>query len=178
MRSYPRAALAVLLTPALAAAAMNVTHLVPAYMPCPAGQTMCMPVKESSFTFERAVLKSSQAPFTAPDKLAFIVELRGVRDAAGSLVTTSTTDPADDFVVVISPGRTVLLEQGLQLEPSSPLLPRLSVRIDLTNGKGKKPYRTPPETPTSGFVNESVAAPVILDSQGKRFAVTGARSRQ
>src|SRR5262245_30483349 len=168
----------VLLFPAVVAAAgMNVTYLVPAYTPCSGGQTSCVPVKESTFTFDQVILKSSQSPYTLPNKLSLVIILKGVRDAAGELVTTDPNNPDDDFVVNLSPGRTVLVAQGLQLEPGSPLLPRLSIRIDLTDGKGKVPYRTPAETPTSGFVSESTETPSVLDNQGKRFAVAGARSK-
>jgi hypothetical protein len=177
MRSLDGAMLAFLLMPALVGAEMNVTDLVPAYAPCPGGRSSCTPVKESSFSFDRALLKSPRGSFIGPNKVSLVVELRGVRDASGALVTTSTGDAADDFVVVIPPGRTVLVEQGLQLEPSSPLVPQTSFRIDLKNGKGRTAYKTPPETPTSGLVSEATTTPVVMDNQGKRFAVSGARSR-
>jgi hypothetical protein len=167
------------LVPALALAGMNRTYLVPAYKPCPNGQTSCAPPGPSStFTFEQVILKSRPSPFIKPNQVSLIVELKGVRDASGALVTTDPANPADDFILRTGAGRVVLLAgTNLQLEPGSPLVPVTDLRIDLKNGKGSATLKTPEETPTNGLINQSLGVPELLDNQGNPLAVTGARSR-
>lgn len=180
MRTVSRTlALLLALSPAVTLAGMNRTFLVPAHRPCPGAQTTCAPQpRASSYTFEQAVLRSPQKPFTGPNQLALLVELKGVRDGAGNLVTTDRNDPADDFVFRVPPGRVVLLAgTPIQLEPGSAFSVPTEVRLDLENGKGRQPLRTPPETPTSGLVNQTLELPVIYDPAGNPFAVSGARSR-
>lgn len=178
MRSVPATLLAAAL-PALASAGMNKTYLVPAYDACPGTATQCSPQpRTSAYTFDQAVLRTPPKPFTAPNRVAIVIELKGVRDAGGALVTTNRDDPSDDFVFRTPAGRTVITSgTPIQLEPGSPLVPVTEVRIDLTKGKGKATYRTPAATPDSGLVNQSLELPMILDPAGKAFAVTGARSR-
>ena len=174
-------ALAVVLTlvPALALAGMNRTYLVPAYKPCPNGQTSCPPQgTASSFTFDQVLLKSRPAPYIKPNQVSVIVEVKGVRDASGALVTTDPSDPADDFVLRTGAGRVVLLSGiNLQLEPGSPLVPITEVRLDIKNGKGSAALRTPEDTPTNGLINQSIGIPELYDNQGNPFAVTGARTK-
>jgi hypothetical protein len=174
-------ALAVVLTlvPGLALAGMNRTYLVPAYKPCPNGQTSCTPQgTASTFTFEQALLKSRPAPYIKPNQVSVIIEVKGVRDASGALVTTDPANPADDFILRTGAGRVVLLAGiNLQLEPGSPLVPPSEVRLDLKNGKGSGSLRTPEETPTNGLINQSLGLPELYDNQGNPLAVTGARSK-
>ena len=170
---------AALVLPALAAAGMNRTYLVPAYAACPGGATTCAPQpRASSYTFDQAVLRTPQKPYIAPNQVALDVELKGVRDASGALVTPVTGDPTDDFVFTVPAGRTVLtVGTPLQLEPGSPLLPVTEIRIDLKKGTGRGTLRTPSNTPTSGLVNQTLELPVVRDPAGKLFAVSGARSK-
>jgi hypothetical protein len=172
-------AVALTLVPALASAGMNRNYLVPAFKPCPNGQTSCAPQGPSStFTFEQVILKSRAAPFIKPNQVSLIVAIKGVRDAGGALVTTDPSDPADDFILRTGAGRTVLLAgTNLQLEPGSPLLPSTDLHIDLKNGKGSATLRTPEETPTNGLINQSLGVPELLDNQGNLLAVTGARTK-
>jgi hypothetical protein len=171
--------IALTLVPALALAGMNRTYLVPAYKPCPNAQTSCAPQgTASTFTFEQALLKSRPAPYIKPNQVSVIVEVKGVRDASGALVTTDPSNPADDFVLRTGAGRVVLLAgTNLQLEPGSPLVPVTEVRFDLKNGKGTGALRTPEETPTNGLINNSIGVPELYDNQGNPLAVTGARTR-
>ena len=170
---------AVVLLPALALAGMNRTYLVPAYKPCPGGQTSCVPQgPASTFTFDQVILKSRPSPFIKANQVAVVIELKGVRDASGALVTTDTADPADDFILRTPAGRVTLLAGlNLQLEPGSPLSPATEVRVDLKNGKGRASLTTPEETPSNGLIQQSLGVPELLDNQGNLLAVTGARSK-
>jgi hypothetical protein len=173
------AACAAVLLAGPVSAGLNLTYLVPAYAPCASPAGVCSPpVLESSFTFERAAIRSSRAPFTGPGKVGAIVELTGVRDASGQLVDTDPGDQSDDFLVVIPASNVTLLSGSLvgTLTPSLAGGP-ITYRLDLKKGKGKLRIVTPPETPESGFIAETLGTPVILDNQGKRFAVSGVRAR-
>ena len=179
MRALLRAVVLAALLPALARAGMNRNYLVPAYKPCPAEQTSCAPQgPASTFTFEQAVLKSKPSPYIKPNQVSLVIDLKGVRDASGALVTTDSSNPADDFILRTPAGRiTLLAGTNLQLEPGSPLVPVTDVRIDLKNGKGHASLTTPAETPTHGLINQSLGVPALLDNQGNLLAVTGARSQ-
>lgn len=170
---------AVALVPALALAGMNRNYLVPAYKPCPGPQTTCVPLgPASTFTFDQAILKSRPTQFIKANQVSLVIELKGVRDASGALVTTDTSNPADDFILRISAGRVTLLSGiNLQLEPGSPLSPATEVRINLKNGKGRASLTTPDETPSNGLITQTLGTPELLDNQGNTLAVTGARSK-
>lgn len=165
--------------PAVALAGMNRNYLVPAYKPCPFDLTSCVPQGPSStFTFEQAVLKSKPSQYIKAKQVSLVIDLKGVRDASGALVTTDENDPTDDFILRNPPGRVTLLAgTNLQLEPGSPLSPTIEVRIDLKNGKGHATLVTPDETPSHGLINQSIGAPELFDNQGNLLAATGARSR-
>jgi hypothetical protein len=179
MRALSVVVVTVALLPALALAGMNRNYLVPAYKPCPDAQTTCIPVgPASTFTFEQAVLKSRPSQFIKPNQVSLVIELRGVRDASGALVTTDTSNPADDFILRTPAGRVTLVAgTNLQLEPGSPLSPITDVRVDLKNGKGHASLTTPDETPTHGLITQTLGVLELLDNQGNLLAVTGARSR-
>ena len=179
MRALLRAVVLAALLPALALAGMNRTYLVPAYKPCPEGQKSCAPQgPASTFTFELAILKSRPNPYIKPNQLSLAVELKGVRDASGALVTTLSSNPADDFILRTPAGRVTLLAgTNLQLEPGSPLSPVTEVRVDLKNGNGHGSLTTPDETPTHGLIQQTLGVPELYDNQGNLLAVTGARSR-
>jgi hypothetical protein len=179
MRSIAAALLVAAAVPATALAGMNRTYMVPAYEPCPGTATSCSPQpRASAYTFDQAILRTPQKPYTGPNQVAIVIELKGVRDAGGNLVTTDPGNPADDFVFRTPAGRTVITSgTPLQLEPGSPLVPLVEVRIDVKNGKGKATYRTPAATPASGLVNQTLELPVIYDPAGRLFAANGARSK-
>jgi len=41
--------------------------------------------------------------------VSLVIDLKGVRDASGALVTTDTSNPADDFILRTPAGRVTLL---------------------------------------------------------------------
>lgn len=152
----------------------NVNYLVPAYEPCTPPITTCPAVLESRFTFESVKLKSSKAQYLKDNKTAVSIELKGVRDPSGALVTTDPGNQADDFRLFI-PGSQVTV-QGTTSAPGI-LGPAIVLGIDLKNGKGKASYKTPAGAEDSGAITESTGAPYVIDSDGARFAVTGARAK-
>lgn len=156
-------------------AAGSRSTLVPTYRPCET--SVCPPVRTSRFTFESAVLISAGSRYTGPGKLAFTIVLKGVRDKAGTLVTTDPNDPADDFRVRIPESRVTLL-QGSLVGTLAPGLSGPTVyRFDVRNGAARKRFLTPDETPERGFVAESTGVPVVVDPDGNDFAVVGVQAR-
>src|SRR2546427_5227302 len=83
--SWLAAALLVALLAAPAAAGFNRNFLVPSFQSCTGPQTCFPPRHGSSFTFGSAVLKTPVSRFLRSRKTAFILELKGVRDAAANL---------------------------------------------------------------------------------------------
>jgi hypothetical protein len=158
--------------PAAAAADMTRTYLVPAYAPCP-GPATCPATLSSTFSFSSAVLKNAKARYLAPGKVTLVVELKGVKDASGQLVTTDPGNAADDFLLVISPAQVTIAGIGT-LPPG--LSPETRLHIDLKNGDGSQKLTTPEETPKHGLVANSAGLPMVFDSQGKVLAVTGSQS--
>lgn len=157
-------------------AGMNRTYMVPAYAACPSG--VCEPTLESTFRFDEAALISSQARYTGPGKLALIIDIKGVRDASGALVSTDPANEADDFLLFIPESRTTLLSGALV----GTLAPRLLTgdtiyRFDVTKGRARKRFATPDETPEHGLITQVLGNPVVLDNQGNPLAVTGVRSK-
>ena len=178
------AVLAFLLVPvATLAGQPGTTYLVPAYEACPRGATTtttlnppppCVPATlESSFTFDSAVLKSPGLRYLAVGKTAFVLVLKGVRDGAGNLVTTDPSDPADDFMVVTTPGQITLAFLN-ETAPPGALSGPVVVRFNLKNGAGKATYTTPGPLP-DGVIAETGAL-FVLDNQGKRLATLGAET--
>ncbi|HWP67544.1 MAG TPA: hypothetical protein VNO26_16725 [Candidatus Limnocylindria bacterium] len=174
MRAASALALVVLLSPASVPAGLNATPMVPAYQPCTPPAASCPAVLESRFTFERVTLKSSKSPWVKDNAVAVIVELRGVRDENGAPVTTDPANPADDFHLII-PGSQVTVG-GTTVAPGI-LAPEIVIPIDLEKGNGKASYRTPAGGQGSGVVTETTGVPYVRDSDGKRFAVSGARDK-
>ena len=180
------ALLAVFLVPApTLAGRVGATYLIPAYESCPRGVTTtttlippppCVPAtRESSFTFDSAVLKTSAPRYIAGGKVAFVLAVKGVRDAAGNLVTTDPANSADDFAVVSPPGQITLTFLNETVAPgvlSGPVV----VRFDLKNGAGKVVYRIPGDQPIPDGVISEGGSVFIVDNQGKRLATVGAQS--
>jgi hypothetical protein len=163
---------------------LNTTYLVPAYEACPRGTTTttrpsfapCTPARrESSFTFESAMLRSSPARYIKGGAVTFVVLLRGVRDPSGSLVTTDTADPADDFAVVSPPGQTTLTFADSTFA-AGVLSGPVRVRFDLRKGAAKVVFRTPSAQPIPDGIVVEGGSVAIVDKAGKRLATVGAQS--
>lgn len=164
--------LAALCLPGGAQGGMNRSYLVPSYPPCD-GPAFCPAVRESSFTFDSAILLSPQSRYIKAGKVSLEIQLKGVRDASGQLVTTDASDPGDDFAVVIPVG--IVVVPGLGILPPG-IQGDTTVSFDLKNGAARVRYPTPDEAP-AGLVSVSTTIPHVRDNQGKRFAVTGAESK-
>lgn len=157
---------------------------MPAYEACPRGTTTtrpspapCTPARrESSFTFDSAALKSAPTRYIAPGKLAFVLVIRGLRDASGSLVTTNPGNPSDDFQIVSPPGQTTLTFLDSTYAPggiSGPVV----VPFDVRQGAAKVVYKLPDSLPIPDGIVVEGGSVTILDNQGKRLATVGAQSR-
>jgi hypothetical protein len=147
----------------------NANHLVPAFVVCPGPDTCGAPQRESSFTFESAVLKAPRGKFTNPNKPAFVVELKGVKDASGAPVTST------DFTVRIAGGQVNISSLALTIPAGHVLSAIAPIPIPLKNGNGSLAYK-PTAEPPPGTVSEGGGV-TIYDSQGKRLATTGAQYR-
>lgn len=155
-------------------AGSNSTPMVPAYQPCTPPATSCPAVLESRFTFDSVTLKSSKSPYLKDDKVAVSIELKGVRDETGALVTTDVDNPDDDFKLIVPASQITL--NGMTIAPGI-LSPSIAVGIDLKKGSGNASYKTPSGGEGTGLVAESTGAPYVVDSDAKRFAVTGSRDK-
>ncbi len=168
-----RFAFVLCLIPAVALAGMNKNFLVQPFEPC-AGPAICPDFRSlSSFTFETAVLRSPQSRYIASGKLAVQVELKGVRDASGALVTTEPGNPADDFKLIVPEAE--VYSPGIGVLPSG-VVGDVIVRFDLKNGNATVRYSTP-DGVVSGLVTVATESPYVIDNQGQPFAATGARAK-
>ncbi len=163
-----------LLVLALAAAAagggLNRSYLVPVYDACPGTGNCPMPTRSSPYTFDEAVLYSSSKPYTGPNKVALVVAVKGVKDGTGAPFTGT-------LVVKVPAGRTTILGSIGTLGDASPLIGDTVYPVAVTHGDGRGRFTTPPETPASGLVVNSFAAPVLYDPDGKPLASTGTRTK-
>lgn len=164
--------LLLLVTPAFAGKSKN--YLVPAYQPCTPPAGSCPAVLESRFTFESAVLRTSNAKYLKDNKVAIEVELKGVRDPSGGLVTTDPGNQSDDFRLFVPASQITL---GETTTAPGILNTDIVVGIDLKNGKGKAKYKTPEGGEGSGVIAEAGGLPYVVDSDGNRFAVSGSRDK-
>ena len=89
-------ALALVSLASTALAGWSVNYLVPAYEPCTPPANSCPAVLESRFTFETVALKTPTRRFLKDEAVAVAVQMTGVRDDSGALVTTDPDDDADD----------------------------------------------------------------------------------
>ena len=172
MRLIPRLALVALLaTPALAAAGTNRNYLVPVYEPCQAVANCNPPKRTSSYTFDSVTLSSSQSRYTGPNRFAIGVTIKGLKDAAGSPVNGSVE-------LRVEAGRVTLLDGVIgTLVDNSPLAAVSPYRVEVKNGNGSKRFTTPDSTPERGFVVNTLASPVLLDPEGKPLATTGTQAK-
>ena len=129
---------ALVLLPAGAQAGFNVNYLVPGFKGCEGNAAVCAIEPSSSFTFETAILKSPRGRYSIREgKPTIFIILKGVRDASGNLVTTDPANDADDFVLVLPTGRTIVPSIGTIADGS---IPAQRIGIDLENGNGKGSY--------------------------------------
>ena len=170
---FPLVGLVTLLVlPTAAKGGFNANYLVPGYAPCESGGS-CASIPSSTYTFETAILKSPRGRFSLREgKVSVIIQLKGVRDASGQLVTTDPSDRDDRFVLVLPSGRIVLPSIGTLAEGS---IPASRIPIELVNGRGKAKFVAEGTQP--GLVNLSFEAPVVLDPDGNLFAATGAMAK-
>ena len=144
---------------------LNTNYLVPAYVPCPGPDTCGAPQLESTFTFDTAILRGPVGKYANPAKPSVIVELRGVKDASGALVTS------DAFTIVVAAGQVNVSAVGLTIPPGHPLSQVAPIPLPLKGGKGKVVYK-PAQTAPPGTVAEGGGV-TVYDSQGKRLATVG-----
>jgi hypothetical protein len=167
-----RASLLLLLVAALPAGAggLNRAALVPVYAKCP-GSGNCPAVRASSYTFDQMYLYSSRAPYSGPNKLALMLQVKGLKDANGSPVTGKLT-------IQIPPTRVTILSQGIgTLGENSPLAEQPPYVVDVKNGDARQKFLTPPTTPEHGLIANSFGAPVVYDPEGKELASTGSQTK-
>ena len=146
---------------------LNTNYLVPAYVACPGPDTCGAPQRESSFTFDTAILRGPVGRYANPAKPSLILELRGVKDASGALVTS------DAFTIVVAAGQVNVSAVALTIPPGHPLSQVAPIPIPLKGGKGKVVYK-PAQMAPPGTVAEGGGVSVY-DSQGKRLATVGAQ---
>ena len=159
------AALVLALLPQLASAGgLNRTYLVPSFRTCPGPQTCFPPAHDSSFTFESAVLKTPVSRFLRSRKTAFILELKGVRDAAGNLAS------GVQLTIVLTTGQITV--PGIGTFPPG-AIPDTRISFTVEHGRAKVPYKTP-DVPR-GTVVEG-AGVTILDPDGRRLAIIGSQA--
>jgi hypothetical protein len=157
--------LAALTAPAVATAApYNRVYLVPAVKRCP-GPATCVPREfESSYTFDSIVLRSPATRYLPAAKPSLVIEVRGVRDAAGNPVDGNLT-------LRVLPARVSLPTLGT-FPDDSPLTVVAPVAIPLKKGGNRKfPYKPDAQPPNGTIVNGGGVE--IYDPEGKLLAVTG-----
>lgn len=159
--------LVALALPVVAAAGMNRNFLVPVYEPC---DTFTCPARRvSQYTFDTIVLSSSQQQYTAPNKLALALSIKGLKDPTGNLVNATVE-------LKVSVGR--ITQSGVTFMDDSPSLQAFTPRylIEVKNGKGRARFKTPDTTP-AGLVVNTFSSPVLLDPEGKPLASTGTQAK-
>jgi hypothetical protein len=156
--------------PALAGG-LNRSVLVPVYARCP-GSGNCPAVRASSYTFDSMYLYSSRAQYSGPNKLALMVQVKGLRDANGSLVTGKLTVvvPASRVTILSDPPIGTIGDQS-QLAQQDPYV------VEVKNGSARAKFLTPANTPAKGLVVNSFGSPIVYDPEGKELASTGTQSK-
>jgi hypothetical protein len=116
-------------------------------------------------------LFSPRAPYSGPNKLALMIQVKGLKDANGALVTGRLT-------VSIPASRVTILSQGIgTIADGSPLAAQPPYVIDVKNGSARAKFLTPASTPEHGLVVNTFGAPVVLDPEGKELASSGTQSK-
>jgi hypothetical protein len=159
------AVLVLVLLPTLAfGGGVNRNYLVPSFQNC-AGPSVCPPQHDSSFTFDSAVLKTPVSRFLRSRKTAFTLELRGVRDAAGNLVSGA------QFTVVLATGQVTVPGVGTFPEGA---LPDTRIPFTVERGKADVVYKSP-DVPRGTVVEGGVVT--VIDPDGKRLATIGSQAK-
>jgi hypothetical protein len=140
-------------------------YLAPALAEC-LGPATCPRAFESTYTFDEIALRTPSAKYSPPKKPSLIVEIKGVRDAAGTLVD-------GDVTVRVLSGRVSIPGFGT-FPDGSPLTAVPPAVVTLTKGNGKLVYRAPASP--NGLITNGGGVEVY-DPQGKRLAVTGTQSK-
>ncbi len=160
-------ALAVVLVVPGSAAGLNRTHLVPALKECP-GPANCSPREfESRYTFDSIVLRSTSGRYLPVGKPSIVLEVKGVRDPAGTPVTGNLT------LKVLS-GRVSTRDFGT-FPDDFPLAQVAPVPVPLKNGSNKKFAYQQPDAPSGVIVNGGGVE--VYDPEGKRLATTGSQTK-
>ena len=159
------AALVLVLLPKLAiGGGGNKNYLVPSFQSC-AGPSVCPPEHDSSFSFDTAVLKTPASRFLRSRKTAFTLELKGVRDAAGNLVSGA------QFTVVLATGQITVPGVGT-FPPGA--IPDTRIPFTVERGRASVVYKTP-DLPRGTVVEGGVVT--VLDPNGRRLATIGNQAR-
>ena len=149
------------------AGGMNRNFLVPFYDPCP-GSGVCNPsTRPSAYTFESITLSSSRARYTAPGKVALAIAIKGLKDGNGN--------PASGRLEVRVTSRITIANLGT-IGETSPLAETVYA-VQVTDGNGRGTFKTPPETPASGLIVNSITSPIVYDPDGQPLATTGTQTK-
>jgi hypothetical protein len=147
-------------------AGMNRNFLVPYYTPCPTA-TCNPPTRSSSYTFDSIVLSSSQARYTKPGAIALAINVKGLKDAGGAAVTGTLTVKVRSRLTLAGIGT---------VSDASPLADTV-YSVPVNGGNGRAVFRTPPETPASGLIVNTIDSPIVYDPDGKPLAATGVQTK-
>ncbi|MGH7895340.1 MAG: hypothetical protein ACREQL_11780 [Candidatus Binatia bacterium] len=152
--------------PLATAGGYNRVYLVPALAQC---QTVapCTRAFESAVTVDTIVLMNPATKWSSAKKPVFILDVRGVRDAAHALVTGNLT-------VGITSGRVSLPTFGT-LPDDSPLAAVAPVVVPIKNGSARFAYKLSVPAPNGTITNGGGVE--VLDPDGKLLAVTGTQSK-
>jgi hypothetical protein len=164
-----RATLLLLVVAAVpASAGLNRTPLVPVYVKCP-GSGNCRPVRASSYTFDSMYLFTPRSPYTAANKLAIMIQVKGLKDANGVPVNGQIT-------VVIPPSRITILSSLGTIGETSDLGQQAPYVVNVKNGSARAKFPSGDIIPP-GLVVNTFGAPVVLDPEGKELASSGTQSK-
>jgi hypothetical protein len=147
----------------------NANYLVPAFVTCPGPDVCGAPQRESSFTFETAILRAPRGKYLNPKKPALIVDIKGVRDITGALVT------GDGFAIQLTTGQVNLVGLATTLPAGSQLSTQAPIPLPLTNGNGHLAYRSKQQAPSKTVIEGGGVT--IYDSAGKRLATVGTQAK-
>ena len=170
-RSLPAlAASMALLTATIATGApLSRVYLVPALKKCDSAFAACVPREfESRYTFDTIILRSPATRYLPTNKPSLYLDVRGVRDPSGALLTGNLT------LRVIS-GRVGLASLGT-LPDDFALAQVPPVAVPLRNGRNKRFAYRPDQTPPAGTIVNGGGVE-LYDPDGKLLAVVGTQAR-
>jgi len=141
-------------------------YLVRALKECK-GAATCGLEFESTYTFDSIVLRSPASKYEPAGKPMLILEIRGVRDAAGTPVNGNLT-------LRLASGRVYVPSVGT-FPDDSPYTVQPPIPIPLKNGNKRFAYTSALPVPNGLIVNGGGVE--ILDPAGKLLAVTGSQTK-